>query len=287
MLGVILASISTLFSEIGFSFGKKESAAHRESFFELGFLNYFWSTVFFIALVTIPFFGVLGGQYSDFLFTTASLPTFIPRAVLGIVNLHLGLHALTTANRSTSAFLRVTTIPILLMLDIALGYTIAPNELAAIFIIITVTLALFLPQGLDKRGFWFALGSSITAAVTISLYQYNITHYNSVAGEQTILSLILLCYLFFMAVTTTRKNPLRLLLRPRAAIQSITLGFGALFGSFAFLFAPSSVIVSILRGTSILWSILSGYSFFHERHLSTKLTGFAALGTALMLLALT
>jgi hypothetical protein len=100
-------------------------------------------------------------------------------------------------------------------------------------------------------------GGSLLAVFTISLYQYNITNFNSIAGEQLMMYACLGTYLGIASVYTTRKNLLRHLKRPRVAIRAISGGLASVMISFAFLFAPSSIITTAKRTSAILWAILS------------------------------
>ena len=84
---------------------------------------------------------------------------------------------------------------------------------------------------------------------------------------------------------TTRKNLLRHLKRWRVLIHAVTGGLMSVLVSFAFLFAPSSIIITAKRTSAILWAIISGNRFFHEQHIGAKLVSLGMLSISLGMLA--
>ncbi len=276
MFGVLFATAGTFFGEISSSIGKFEVQAKKESIFTMGFLNSFWSLIFF---------GVLIYLRGSFVFSLASLPTFTVRAILEILQLHITLLAIVNAERTAYNFIRTITIPLLLLVDIILGYNIAIHQLLGIVSIFVGILILFKNHGIERNGLGFVLFTSINAVATISLYKYNISHFNSVEGEQFVLLIILLLYLAFGAKFFAKENPIKFFKKPIFFIQSFSDGLGATFLSFAYLFAPASIILSAKRSLSIAWSLFSGKIYFHEQHIAIKIvsTSFLILGIILLI----
>ena len=180
----------------------------------------------------------------------------------------------------------VVTIPLLLGTDILLGYTIGTNEIFGIAIIVAALIILFINHGIRREGAWLVLITSINAVATISLYKYNITHFNSVEVEQGIVHIILLAYFFLMAVFVTKENPLRYLRKPLFFGQSAVIGIGTVLISFAYLFATASVITAVKRAATILWAMFSGNLYFKEKKLFVKLISLFLIIGGLVLLAL-
>lgn len=279
MFALLLVGLGSLVAEIGHSIGKKEVASRRESILGMGFLNAMWVTFFlFILTFLLPNNFLPGGINTGFYFNPESLPTFILRVVLEIVILHLVLKGVTLASRTTFTFLRMVTIPFLLIVDLLLGYEISTYELIGIGIILLTTLYLASGSILEKAGMWYVLSSATLAVITMSIYKYHLTFFNnSVPGEQLTMASIMIVYLFCVTIVTTKKNPLRHLKRPKVFIQSFSVGVASVLISFAFLFGASSVIVAAKRTTSVLWSILSGHFFFNEKKFVFKLHAFLVL----------
>lgn len=121
MLGVILASLGTLFEEIAASIGKEKIRKKEESPYTYGFLSLMWGFMLF---------GLFGLFRQDaFVFSVDSLPTFGIRAILEIAQVHFTILALTQADRSTFGFFRILTVPLLLAVDMALGYALSPAQI--------------------------------------------------------------------------------------------------------------------------------------------------------------
>jgi len=79
-------------------------------------------------------------------------------------------------------------------------------------------------------------------------------------------------------------SPIKLLFRRATGFQSLTNGLGLAIESFAWLYAPASVIVAVKRSLALLWSILFGHHYFRERHVKQKLYAGAVLTVGLILL---
>ena len=202
MFGLFLVLIASAFSEIGVSIGKTEVEKRKDSIYSMGFFSLFIGTVFFFLIALLK---------NSFVFSLASLPTFILRVILEIALINFTVFAIVKADRSTFSFIKVGTLPLLVAADLVLGYELRDYQILGIGIIIFALAVLLFNHGINKKGIAYAALSAILAAATLSLFKYNITKYNSVEAEQGIISVILLIYLFFMARLITKENPLKLL----------------------------------------------------------------------------
>lgn len=262
MLGIILIAVGELFAEASATIGRYEVKHRKETLYAMGFLSGFWATVFLI---------IYSLTWGEFRFSMESLPTFGLRLVLEIALLLVSLRAMVAADRSTFAFLRTFTIPLLLVADIALGYVLSIYEIMGVSLIVIALLILLLNHGLSRRGKILSLLSALTAVGTITLYKYNITHYNSVEAEQTLAHIGLLIVIFALARWHTGEDVTRHLFKPVFFAQSFFAGIATVLMSFAFLFAPASVITAVKRSLEILGAIVSGRTYFHEKHVALKL----------------
>ncbi|MDP2593540.1 MAG: hypothetical protein Q8P52_02750 [bacterium] len=275
MIGIVLTAIGAFFQEAGSSIGKWEALHKKEGLFVMGFLNLFWGLVFFW------FINIFAG---GFIFSAASLPTLIPRIFLEIVQVHIGLLAMIKADRSAIGFITVGTIPLLLLADLSLGYRILPQGLVGISVVVLVLLFLFINRGIKGKGIGYVIFVTLNAVVTISLFKYNITHFNSVSAEQGIIYLFLVAYFAIGAFILSRVNPFKYLAKYPFSIQGLTSGLAGVFISFAFLFAPASVITTAKRAFTVLGTVISGKIYFKEKNFAIKLAAFlaTAVGIALM-----
>ena len=262
MFGFILAAASSFVSEISTSIGKSEVLKRTESRYAMAFLTYFVAFFWFLGIILYQ---------QDFKFSWESLPTFGTRVLLEIILTYVSIKAIVESSRSTFSFVRVGTMPLLLLVDIFTGYQISIPQILGISTIVLAVLFLFKNHGLEKKGIGYVVASTILAVVTISLYKYDISYYNSVATEQFLTIGFLLIYFYVAAYYSSRKNPLKLLLRPLFFMQSFGDGFAGVLGSFAYSFAPASLVVAVLRSSAILFSMLSGNVYFHEKKLLLKI----------------
>lgn len=271
MFGFILAALSSFVSEISTSIGKVEVLRRAESRYAMAFLTYFVAFFWFLGILLYQ-----GG----FQFTPASLPTFGARVVLEIILTYVSIRAIVESPRSTFGFIRTGTMPLLLLVDLLAGYSIGYVQIFGIGIIVSGLLLLFMNHGLEKRGAGYAVLSAVLAVGTISLYKYDISHFNSVATEQLLTIGILLIYFYIAAYYHSRENPLRLLLRPVFFAQSFGDGFAGVLGSFAYSFAPASLVIAVLRSSAVFFAMLMGNVYFHEKKfwLKTFVAGLFILG---------
>lgn len=276
MFGVILTFISTFFKEIGTAIGKRKVTERKESIFTMGFLNMIWGTIFFL------FYAIF--IRGEFILSPDSFPTLGLRAILEIIQAHVTMLAITRADRSTFGFLRIWTIPLILAVDVTLGYEIGTSQMLGISLIVLSFIILFINHGINKKGAWLVVFTAVNAVITISLFKYNITHFNSVEAEQSIIFLVLMLYFYLMARHIAKEKPIFFLKKPVFLIQSLTKGIAGVFMSFAYLFAPASIIATAKRSTTILWSILSGNFYFHEKKFVVKLISFIFIVVGLVLL---
>lgn len=275
MLGIIIVSIGSFLDEISSSIGKIEIQEKKETIYSMAFLNHFWSALFFLAIII----------YKDkFLFSLASLPTFVIRNVTEIILVYITTTAIVKSDRSTFGFVRTGTIPLLLLVDLFLGYALTIKQIFGIAIIAAVLFFSFINHGLKKNGLKLVAVSAILPVITLSLYKYNITHFNSVEAEQFISVIILLIFNYIFAVKIGRENPLKMLAKRVFFAQSFASGIGAILVSFAYLFAPASVITAAKRAISVFWAIISGNLYFQEKQIIFKIIMFVLIALGIILL---
>lgn len=267
----------TFFEELAVSAGKLGVRRHLESPFSFGFIS--------SALQLVLFATILLFRRGSLDFSWDSIPFLALRVILEMVLASLTLYAITRADRSTFGFIRTLTIPAVLAIDLFVGYALGWAHLGGIVLIVGSLLYLFLNHGLRVRGAGLSLASAVLAAVTISLFKYNITNYNSPEIDQSIASACLLVFFFVMARLVYRENAIKTFLTGHGIMQSSLSAMASLAESYAFLFAPAAVIIAAKRAMSVFWSVLSGRSVFHERNLAVKLMALFACAVGLLLLA--
>ncbi|MDO8584332.1 MAG: hypothetical protein Q7R83_04090 [bacterium] len=277
MLGFLLSFVGTLFGELSVSLEKTLLAHRIKRMVSIGLIQ-----------VTVAFFIYAGYALfirRAFLFSLASLPTFIPEAILSIFQAYIYFLAIAKADRSTFGFIRTFTVPLMLISDILLGYAIRPLQLIGIILIFLVLIFLTVEKAFSKRGRWLVVLSAINSAVSLTLYKYNITHFNSVEAHQTV-AFFILFIAFVIAAIATKEKPWQLLRRPKMIAAFGCNGLAAFFEGFAYQFGVASFIMAIQRATTLFWAIIAGKAWFHEKHFVMKLTSLAACMAGIALLVL-
>ena len=89
-----------------------------------------------------------------------------------------------------------------------------------------------------------------------------------------------------MARLKNQENPFKYVFKREFLIQSITSSVGTSLVSLAYLYAPTALLTSARRGTSVLASVISGNRVFHEKKLLIKIISFVFVITGLTLLVL-
>lgn len=264
---------STLLDESFNSFGKRSISKRRESIYSLGFLNSFGALCAFgIAL----FFGV------PFLIRIESLPTLIPRIAIEIFQAHVVMKAIVKADRSTFAFFGLLTAPILIVADLFLGFHITVLQIIGVLGITVILMSLMHDHAIRSKGAKLLILTALTNAVTISLYKYDVAHFNSVAGEQIIVVSCILLYFWIMYHRMDKGSVWGILLKPAPAAQTSIKGLSLLLKSYALTMGPGSVITVIGTSFSLMWAIIFGKAYFHEKHIAHKAFGCGAVIIALI-----
>lgn len=277
MLGILFITLGTLFGEVGTSLGKEEVARKKQDIYSFGFLSLCLST---IAFILIAFF-----VRQEFIFSFASLPTLSLRAVLEILQMVFSIKAVIAADRSTYGFVRVLTIPLLLLVDLFLGYSLTNSQIIGIIIVTVSIFLLFLNRGLHRAGIGWVLLCTVNAVLTLSLFKYDITHFNSVEVEQSIIQLILLAYFAVMVRRTSGDNPLALFRKTLFLFQSVSQAVAGVLVSFGYPFLPASVATGVERATAVLFSVVSGHRYFREQRIVQKLVALLLLMVGFAFLA--
>src|SRR3989344_4136738 len=156
MFGILLAALSSASSELSDSISKKEVSDGAASYYTLGFLTILFGTVVLM---------LIGIWRQDFIFSLASLPTFVPRVFLEVLQAHISILAVVKADRSDYGPIRTLTIPLLLAVDIWLGYSVTTMQMLGMTIIfITIFLLMSYERFQEKEYFLMFLSALISFA---------------------------------------------------------------------------------------------------------------------------
>lgn len=230
------------------------------------------------------FITVIGFLFADLTFSIDSFATFLPRVVIAVVELQVAVIGIALVDRGSFGFIRLATIPLVLAADLVLGYPLKSLQmLGIIFIVIPIAILFHVDLSKSKR-MLLVLAVAVLAAMDLTLYKYDISHFNSVESEQAIMSLVISLYFFLTAVLIRGENPFAFLRQKIYAVQAASSGIAYVVNSFAYLYAPASVIMAAFRGFSVLFSVISGTFYFRERSFLLRAFLFVLIAIGLVLL---
>jgi hypothetical protein len=262
MFGILLALIASFFEESATSLGKWEMRQRKETPMDVGFLNvsFAWSIYVLLVLFRWPYLH----------FSIQSWPTLGLEMILGVTQAVATLYAVKRAERTTLGFLRIVTIPLLLAVDMLLGYDIGFLQVLGILLIVIALIVLFINHGIKKSGAWLSLFTAVDAAAGISLFKYNVVHFNSPEIEQLFVVSTMLFFFTGWIVFRERRFPLKQFLNKEGYGQGLMMSFASVVESYAYLYAPASVLIAAKRAAAVMWALVSGSVVFHEKHLVLK-----------------
>ncbi len=264
MFAGLLVFVAQLFGEVSTSSSKHAFKERLFSYTLYGFLSHIVAALFFLVMMYIT--------NEAFSYNTKALPLLAARVILELIQCEIVYRAFVKADRTTFGFARILTIPLLLLVDIFLGYSISNTQLLGIGIIAASLLAYFGMEHLKGKGVHLALLSSVLSVVTISIYKYDVSNYNTPALVQLVSSSIL-AFVYSMRVAFSRKDRALLLsIEKHPMLGFVFLSEATASGllSYAYILAPASLILALSRASAVVWSLLSGVFYFHEKKVIRK-----------------
>lgn len=207
-----------------------------------------------------------------FTYNLAGLPIFFARLIVDLIQCEIVYRSLFKADRTTFGFARILTIPLLLLVDIALGYSLTNAQYIGIGIISSALLAYFGVEHMKGKGVHFALISSVLSVLTVSLYKYDISHYNPIAISQFVMAIALMV-IYGVRVALSKKDRklfAHLKEHKMLSLVFISQAIASTLISYAYSLAPASLVLAISRASAVVWSLLSGTFYFHEKKVLRK-----------------
>lgn len=261
MFGLFLIWTGALFEEISSVAGKKELVSKKEDVAVFGFLQTF--------VLLIVFFAISQLMPDGFVFSWESLPTLSIRIALEILQCYAAIMALKLADRTSFGFVRSGTIPLLLVVDILVGYTVTMFQIIGVMALFVIIAFVFKERVIKKDGLKYLVTCTLLPVMTVSLYKYNITYFNSFAAETTIVMTALT--IFWAIVNFYHKHsPWKHLKDPQIMVQLAGAAIGSILINIAFVTTIPSVLIAVKRASSVFWSTFSGIIIFREKKAVTK-----------------
>lgn len=268
LIWLLLWIIWTFFEEINSSINKHKSQKHH--FLKMWVITtFFWMIVFLLSWLYKYYFTQINLN-----FNFDSIFLLFIRLIFEILQTYFTMQAIQKADRTTFSTIRILTIPLLIIVDIILGYNFTFYSFIWMWIILLAFIIFNFRWKIINFKWWqYVLFTAINAVFTISIFKYSITHYwNSVEIDQFfILSWILL----FFIIYNYKKNKscaLKLIIQEKQFLfQWIAIWLASLILSYSYLYLNASEATMIKRAWEMFWSIIAWYLFFKESHIYKKL----------------
>ncbi len=278
MLSGILVFFAHMFGEFSTSASKHAFKEKLFSYKVYGFISHVVSASFFLIMAFVV--------NDPFVYNTKALPFFLVRLVAEVIQCEIVYRAFVKSDRTTFGFARILTIPLLLIVDIVLGYTISNAQLLGIGIIAASLLAYFGVEHLKTKGLRLTIFSALLSVVTISIYKYDVSHFNTPSVIQ-LLSSSALGLIYGIRVLFSKKDMSllsKLREHPMLGFVFASEAIASTMLSFAYLYAPASLVLSVSRASAVVWSLLSGVFYFHEKKVLKKVFFCAVLAIGLVVM---
>lgn len=278
MFAGLLVFVGHFFEEISASASKHAFSSRVLSYTLYGFLAHLMTTIFFGIYAYV--------EGNSFVYNLEAWPIFLFRILTEIIQCEIVYRAIVMSDRTSFGFARILTIPLLLLVDIALGYSLGSMQFLGVGIICVALLAYFGAEHAKGKGIRLALLSAGLSVVNISLYKYDISHYNSAMVVQFFVALILMLFYGFRVALKKEDRALLHGLKehPYLGMMLVAQSAAALLISIAYGLAPASLILSLSRASAVIWSLISGVLYFHEQRVLKKAFVTAVLALGLVLL---
>ncbi len=180
MFGIILTIIGTLLDEVSTSAGKTAARLKIQNIFTSAFITN--------ACSALMFTGIAIWRWPHM--TLEAWPTFLVRLPLELCVTFFTVTAVAKCARSAFGLVRTGTIPMLLLVDALMGYSLSYAQILGIALITSAIFLLYVNHGLERRGLKYAILATLLPVATISLAKYNFNHGNSWELEQALAFLV-------------------------------------------------------------------------------------------------
>lgn len=268
MIWLVLWFIATLFGELNNSITKEKTKNYH--YMKVGVVTMTISIIIYAIVALYKYYS----WTMTLNFAVASIPLLAVRLVLEIAQTKITLLALKKCDRSTFSILRILTIPLLVFVDIILGYNFTQNSLIWIWIIL---FAFFIfntnTKTFDWKWWYYALFTAVNAVATISLFKYSISHYwNSVEIDQWIMRVWVLIFFLISNYKRDKLSGYEILKEEKIFyVQAIVISISGLMLSYVYVYLNASEATAVKRVWEMFWAIIAGAMFFNEKQVIKKL----------------
>jgi len=203
-----------------------------------------------------------------------SIPLLWIRLILEILQSYFTIIAIKHCDRSTFSFIRILTIPLLVIVDIILWYQFTTYSLIWIWIILFSFLVFNIKLKTINFTWWyFVLFTSVNAVFTLSLFKYSISYYwNSLEIDQFIMLLWIFIFFIIYNYKKHKSCALKLIVEEKIfLLQWLTIWILSLLIGYSYLYLNASEARAITRAWEMFWATIAWTLFFKEKNIIKKL----------------
>lgn len=278
MFAGLLVFIAQMFGEVSTSASKHAFKERLFSYTLYGFLSHLVGMLFFV--------GIIYFSSEHFVYNTKAFPLFLIRLMAELIQCEIVYRAFVKADRTTFGFARIFTIPLLLVVDLLLGYSISNIQFLGIGIIAAALLGYFGVEHMKGKGAHLAVFSAILSVLTISIFKYDVSNYNT-PGVVQLMSSSALALIYGIRVLFSRKDKKLLLSigkHPMLGFVFLLEAIASGILTYAYTLAPASLVLALSRASAVVWSLVSGVFYFHEKKVLRKVFLSAVLAIGLIVM---
>lgn len=253
---IILVFVGSIFAELSISIGKFESNNKAEGIYSMAFLNTLGAFLVFFTIFLL--------KHNTLTFSAASIPLVLLLIGFEFIQIRLANTAVIRADRSIVSLVKSLTIPLLIIVDVFMGYSLSMATIVGCTVLFSGIGIVFLHHTNKKQHLLYPVLSAVNSVITISIYKYLITNYNSVITQQLIIYGCLLIYSVFGIVYAEKTTISKIIKNKLRDSQIASSAFASVLFSFSYKFAPASLVVAVERSLLVLFSLISGRFQFKE-----------------------
>jgi hypothetical protein len=237
--------------------------------------------------VTI-FSGIVVFVENDRSFTRTLLSFFllIFQVLAGVLFNELTNKAIHHAERSTFSVLSTITIPLLLICDILLGYETTRWQIGGVMLLVVMLTYVFFRGHFSMKGVKYVISSNLISLGTIVAFKYTTTYYASTELMNFLTSGGISALLFVIICKTKGFKGIKAVMKPKYIGFASLYGVGGVLCAAAYKFMIASMVIALKRFLSMIFGVITGKLYFHEKNTISKLSIASLIGIGVFIMNL-
>ena len=185
------------------------------------------------------------------------------------------------AERSTFSVMSTMSIPLLLISDVIFGYGVSMWQIVGVAMLVIMLSYVVLKGDFSTKGMKYIVASNIVSMGTVIAFKYTTSHFGST--ELVNFYNALFAGLLFLIIVARTKGWKGI----RNTFKAKYLGFALLYGvggvlcAAAYKYMIASMVVAFKRFFAMMFGVITGKLFFHEKKIFKKLSVASIVGVGI------